>query len=72
MSIILVNDLRQLPPIMDKLVYASEGLVKELRNSFKTVLNFDTIFHQDGPSDEKKCFHHLMMNVRYVMPTMED
>ena len=63
-SIILVGDLGQLPPVMDKPVYASEGLAKELWNSFTTVVTLDTVFRQDGQSNEQKSFRHLLMNVR--------
>ena len=57
---------------MDKPVYASEGLAKELWNSFMTVVTLDTVFRQDGQSNEQKTFHHLLMNVRDAIPTLED
>ena len=43
-SIILVGDLGQLPPVMDKPVYASEGIAKELWNTFTTVVTLDIVF----------------------------
>ena len=43
-SILSVGDLGQLPPVMDKVVYASEGLAKELWNSFMTVVILDNVF----------------------------
>ena len=47
-SVILVVDLGQLPPVMDKPVYVYEGLAKELWNSFTTIATFDTMFLQYG------------------------
>ena len=43
-SIILVGDLGQLSPVMDKPVYASEGIAKELWNKFTTVVTLDILF----------------------------
>ena len=53
-SIILVGDLGQLPPVMDKPIYASDGQVKGLWNSFTTVVTLDTLFRQDGKSQDQK------------------
>ena len=71
-SIILVGDLGQLPPVMDKPVYACEGQVKELWNSFTTVVTLDTIFRQNGQNHEQKRFRHLLMNVRDAIPIVDD
>jgi hypothetical protein len=57
---------------MDKPVYAYEGVEKELWKSFTTVVTLDTMYRQDGQRNEQKCFHHLLMNVRDAIPTIED
>ena len=62
-SIILVSDLGQLPPVMDKPVYASEGLAKELWNTFTTVVTLDTVFRQNGQSNEQISFCNFLMNI---------
>jgi hypothetical protein len=71
-SVILVGDLGQLPPVMDKPAYACDGPVKELWRSFTKVVTLDTVFRQDGQSNDHKCFRHLLMNVRDANPTLED
>ena len=43
-SIILVNDLGQFPPVIDKPLYASKGIAKELWNTFTTILTLDIVF----------------------------
>ena len=43
-SIILVGDLGKLPHVMDKPIYASEGIAKELWNTFTIVLTLDIVF----------------------------
>jgi hypothetical protein len=35
-------------------------------------VTLDTIFQQDGKSNEPKCFLHLLMNVRDTMPSIEE
>ena len=55
-SIILVGDLGQLPPVMDKPVYACEGHVKEIWNLFSIVVTLDTVFRQDGQGQDQKRF----------------
>ena len=71
-SIILVGDLGQLPPVMDKPVYASEGIAKELWNTFTTVVTLDIVFQQNGQSNEQISFRNLLMNIRDAVPTIED
>jgi hypothetical protein len=71
-SLILVGDLGHLPPIMDKYVHTSEGLAKELWNSFTIVVTLDILFRQDRQINEQKCFCHSLMNVRDAMPTIKD
>ena len=55
-SIILVGDLGQLPPVMDNPVYASKGIAKELGNTFTIVMTLDTVFRQNGQSNEQIYF----------------
>ena len=71
-SIILVGDLGQLPPVMDRPAYACEGHAKELWNLFTTVVTLDTVYRQDGQSNDQRLFRHLLMNVRDAIPTIED
>jgi hypothetical protein len=51
-SIILVNDLGQLSPVMDTPLYARETPSKSLWNSFTTIVTLQTIFHQQGQDVE--------------------
>ena len=55
-SIILVGDLGQLPPVMDKPVYACEGHVKEIWNLFSTVVTLDTVFRKMDKAKIKNAF----------------
>ena len=71
-SIILVGDLGQFTFVMDKLVYAYEGLAKGLWNSFTIVVILDIVFRQDGQRNEEKCFQYFFMNVRDVLPMVEN
>ena len=38
---------------MNKPIYACDGQVKELCNPFTKVVNLDTMFNQDGQSQDK-------------------
>ena len=71
-SIILVGDLGQLPPVMDRPTYACEGHAKELWNLFTTFVTLDTVYRKYGQSNDQRFFRHLLMNVRDVIPTIED
>ena len=56
-SIILVGDLGQLPPVKDKVPYASFRRAKLLWEEFKKVVTLEKIFRQDGedrPGTKKK------------------
>lgn len=55
-SIILVGDLGQLPPIMDKQAYASDGPAKELWKTFRTIVTLEIVFREDGQSNDQKRF----------------
>ena len=50
----MVVDFGKLQPIMDKILYANEGIAKELWNSLTTIMALVTMFQQDGQSDDKK------------------
>ncbi|XP_057835431.2 uncharacterized protein LOC131045798 [Cryptomeria japonica] len=49
-SVILVSDLAQLPPIMDRPLYASHSTTLALWHTFNTVVTLDIPFHQQGTS----------------------
>ena len=71
-SIILVSDLGQFSLVMDKHVYASKGIAKQLWNTFTIVVTLDTMFQQNGQSNEQISFRNLLMNIRDAVPTIED
>ncbi|XP_059066637.1 ATP-dependent DNA helicase pfh1-like [Cryptomeria japonica] len=64
LSIILAGDLGQLPPVMDKLIYASHSTTLSLWHSFKIVVTLDTIFRHQGLSIEQHHFRSLLQNIR--------
>ena len=47
-SIILVGDLGQLPPVMDKPLYAGETLGNRLWIEFRTIIILETLLQQGG------------------------
>ncbi|XP_057862172.2 ATP-dependent DNA helicase PIF1-like [Cryptomeria japonica] len=63
-SIILVGDLRQLPPVMDKPLYASHSTALALWCSFQTVVTLDTSFRQQGASYIQQQFRAILQNIR--------
>ncbi|XP_059068265.1 ATP-dependent DNA helicase pfh1-like [Cryptomeria japonica] len=63
-SIILVGDLGQLPPMMDKPLYASHSIALALWGSFQTVVTLDTSFRQQGASYIQQQFHAILQNIR--------
>ncbi|XP_057830374.2 ATP-dependent DNA helicase PIF1-like [Cryptomeria japonica] len=71
-SIILVGDLGQLPPVNDRPAYDSNRRAKLLWGEFKTVVTLDKIFRQDGENFEQQRFHQLLTNVRDANPQIED
>ncbi|XP_057844214.2 ATP-dependent DNA helicase PIF1-like [Cryptomeria japonica] len=60
LSIILIGDLGQLPPIMDKPIYASQSIALNLWRSFKTVVTLHTVFCQQGASVKQQQFRSLL------------
>jgi hypothetical protein len=55
-SVILVDELGQLPPIMDKHGYACDGPVKELWRSFTKFVTLDTLIRKDGQRNDHNFF----------------
>ncbi|XP_057868373.2 ATP-dependent DNA helicase RRM3-like [Cryptomeria japonica] len=71
-SIILVGDLAQLPPVMDKPIYASHSATLILWHSFTTVVILDTIFCQQGASIRQQQFRTLLQNLRNAQALQND
>ncbi|XP_059074747.1 uncharacterized protein LOC131874842 [Cryptomeria japonica] len=71
-SIILVGDLAQLPPIMDKPIYASHSTALSLWHSFTTVVTLDTIFRQQGASIRHQLFRTVLHNIRNAQALQHD
>ncbi|XP_057843282.1 uncharacterized protein LOC131052713 [Cryptomeria japonica] len=71
-SIILVGDLAQLPPVMDKPIYASHSVALGLWHSFTTVITLDTIFRQQGASIRQQQFRTLLHNIRNAQALQHD
>ncbi|XP_057864414.2 ATP-dependent DNA helicase pfh1-like [Cryptomeria japonica] len=63
-SIILVGDLGQLPPVMDKPLYASHSTTLSLWCFFQTVVTLDTSFRQQGTLDIQQQFRAILQNIR--------
>ncbi|XP_057832940.2 ATP-dependent DNA helicase pfh1-like [Cryptomeria japonica] len=72
LSMILVGDLGQLPPIMDKLAYASHSTALNLWQSFTIVVTLHTIFRQQGTSIKKQEFRSMLQNIRDAQPNKHD
>jgi hypothetical protein len=58
--------------VMDRLVYACEGQVRELENSFTIVVTLDIMFREDGESQDQMCFHHLLLNIRDAIQIVQE
>ncbi|XP_057856401.2 uncharacterized protein LOC131065774 [Cryptomeria japonica] len=71
-SIILVGDLGQLPPVNDRPACDSNRRAKLLWGEFKTVVTLDKIFRQDGENFEQQRFCQLLKNLRDANPKIED
>ncbi|XP_057854335.2 ATP-dependent DNA helicase pfh1-like [Cryptomeria japonica] len=71
-SIILVGDLAQLPPVMDKPIYASHSTTLSLWLSFTTVVTLDTIFRQQGASIRQHQFKIVLHNIRNAQALQHD
>ncbi|XP_059076977.1 ATP-dependent DNA helicase PIF1-like [Cryptomeria japonica] len=71
-SMILVGDLAQLPPVMDKPIYASHSTALSLWHSFTIVITLDTIFHQQGAFIRQQQFRALLHNLRNTQALQHD
>ncbi|XP_057815498.2 uncharacterized protein LOC131029117 [Cryptomeria japonica] len=71
-SMILVGDLAQLPPVMDKPIYASHSTGLSLWHSFTIVITLDTIFRQQGASIRQQQFRALLHNLRNAQALQHD
>ncbi|XP_057867156.2 uncharacterized protein LOC131074524 [Cryptomeria japonica] len=71
-SIILVGDLGQLPPVNDKAPYQSKRRAKLLWEEFKTIITLDHDFRQYGQNSEQQKFCQLLTNIRDAKPTIDD
>ena len=71
-SIILVGDLGQLPPVMDKPIYASHSTALMLWNTFNVPITLDTFFHQQEHTKPQIKFHKMLQNIQNVVPIKQD
>jgi hypothetical protein len=71
-SIILVGDLAQLPPVMDKPIYASHSNAKYLWEQFTMVITLTTIFRQQGDTQIQIDFRRMLKNMRNADSTEQD
>ncbi|XP_059078046.1 ATP-dependent DNA helicase PIF1-like [Cryptomeria japonica] len=72
LSIILIGDLGQLPPVMDKPVYASHSTTLILWHSFKIVVTLHIVFRHQGVSIKQQHFRSLLQNIRDAQPNKHD
>lgn len=72
MLMILVGDLAQLPPIMDKMVYASHSNAKKLWHNFNKVVTMETIFRQQDEDPLQIQFFQALQNICNVDPMLHD
>jgi hypothetical protein len=71
-SIILVGDLGQLPPVMDKPLYTGATPGRSLWNSFTIVVTLQRSFRQQGQDVQQIQFCFLLTNIRNATPLQED
>ncbi|XP_059067696.1 uncharacterized protein LOC131858467 [Cryptomeria japonica] len=71
-SMILVGDLDQLPPVKDKPTYANNRQAKILWQDFKTVVTLEKVFRHDGEDIQQKQFRELLTNLRDAHPAIND
>jgi hypothetical protein len=71
-SIILVGDLGQLSPVMDKPLYVGATPRRSLWTTFTTVINLETIFRQQGIFGTQSQFRQLLTNIHNATPTIDD
>lgn len=71
-SMILIGDLTQLPPIMDKPIYTSHSNAITLWNQFTTIITLKMMFLQQGESLKKSQFRQTLLNIHSAHLTQED
>ena len=71
-SIILMGDLGQLPPVWDKPLYVGNTVGKVLWKKFNIIVTLDTIFRQQGNTEEQSCFCRFLNNIRNAKPVLDD
>eukprot|EP01018_Ginkgo_biloba_P033877 Gb_14372 [translate_table: standard] len=62
----------QLPPVMDKPLYAGNSVGRLLWNQFNQVFTLDTLYRQQGTDPDQLRFGQLLRNVRDDIPTIAD
>ena len=71
-SVILVGDLGQLPPVRDKVAYDIRRRAKILWEEFKIVVTLEKVYRQNGEDLEQTKFRQLLTNLRDAKPTIDD
>lgn len=71
-SIILIGDLAQLPPVMDKPLYTSHSTARTLWSEFTTVVTLQTVFRQQGETPAQQKFRRLLQNIQNAEAREED
>lgn len=71
-SIILMGDLAQLPPIMENPIYSSQSILLGLWHTFNIVGMLETIFHQHGQYESQQQFCMLLVNIRNCKASLAD
>lgn len=71
-SIILIGDLAQLPPVMDKIIYVSHSNAKLLWEQFTTVVTLQTMFLQQGDDPTQTHFCETLKNLCNAKQTHQD
>ena len=71
-SLILVGDLGQLPPIKDRVPYDIRRCVKILWQDFNIVITLEKVYRQEGENLDQNKFRQLLTNIRDAQPTIDD
>ena len=72
LSIILIGDFAQLPPVMDKPIYVGQSVTQNLWHKFNIIVTLQTIFRQEGCDPTQIKFRHALQNMRNAEPTEDD
>ena len=71
-SLILVGDIGQLPPVQDKPLYIGNTAGRVLWKDIRNVSTLDTIFCQRGTDPNQVNFKRLLTNIINANPTVDD